>query len=139
MAMRTRACLAVVMTLALGAVAAGCDDDTQEEVEEAAEEAREEVEEGAGEAGARAAAEAFRASLKAQETDDDAGGVRQVEALNEAAEDLPGDPDVSGIADGNGDGIDDDGLVEITVGDEVACVTLPESGNEIDVTGGACA
>jgi len=97
-----------------------------------------EAEEAAEQTGARASAEAFRASLKAQDTDDETGGVRNVVALNEAADDLPGDVDVVGIGDSNGDGIDDDGFVEIQVGDEFACVTLPESGDEIDVNGGRC-
>ncbi len=98
----------------------------------------EEAEEAAQKAGARATAEGFRVSIKAQDTDDDTGGVRNVEALREAAEDLPGDPDVNGIRDGDGDGVDDDGFVELKVDDEFACVTLPESGDEVDVTGGRC-
>jgi len=36
------------------------------------------------------------------------------------------------------DGRDDDGYVQATVGDENACITLPESGDDIDVSGGAC-
>ncbi len=87
---------------------------------------------------ARAGAEAFRVSLKAQDTDDDRGGVRAIDALNKAAEDVPGSPDITGIADTDGDGTDDDGLLEVKVGDQVACVRLPESGNEIDVTDDAC-
>ena len=97
-----------------------------------------EAEEAAEQTGARASAEAFRASLKAQDTDDASGGVRNVAALNEAADDLPGNVDVIGIIDSNGDGIDDDGFVEMQVGDEFACVTLPASGDEIDVNGGRC-
>jgi hypothetical protein len=87
---------------------------------------------------ARAGAEAFRVSLKAQETDDSRGGVREIKALNRAADDTPGDPNVTGIADSDGNGVDDDGFVEVKVGDEVACVQLPESGDEIDVTDDAC-
>ena len=71
-------------------------------------------------------------------TDDATGGVRNVEALREAAEDLPGDPEITRIADSDGDGRDDDGYVQAKVGDENAYVTLPESGNDIDVSGGAC-
>lgn len=123
------------IALAAAALFAGsaCDD-AQDEAEEAVEE----VEEKAGEAGARASAEAFRASLKAQETDDDAGGVRAIEPLQAAAEDVPGGADITGIADENGDGVDDDGYVQVNVSDESACVTLPESGDEIDVSGRAC-
>jgi hypothetical protein len=110
-------------------VGAACDE---------AEEAVEEVEEKAGEAGARANAEGFRASLQADQVEDEPGGARGMGALQDAADDLPGDPDVIGIVDANGDGIDDDGYVQFVVGDESACVTLPSSGDEIDVTGGAC-
>jgi hypothetical protein len=115
-------------------VGSACDDETQDEAEEAVEGAKEK----AGEAGARASAEAFRVSLKAQDTDDATGGVRNVEALRAAADDLPGDPDITGIADADGDGRDDDGYVQADVGDESACVTLPETGDDIDVSGGAC-
>jgi hypothetical protein len=126
--------LAVVGLLVGGA----CDDETQDEAEKEAEEAVEGAKEKAGEAGARASAEAFRVSLKAQDTDDASGGVRNVDALRSAAEDLPGDPDITGITDGDGDGRDDDGYVQADVGDESACVTLPETGDDIDVSGGAC-
>jgi hypothetical protein len=124
------AALAVVGLLAGGAA---CDDDTRDKAKEAVESAKEKV----GEAGARAAAEAFRASLKAQD-DDVPGGVRNVDVLREAAKDLPGDPAITGIDDADGDGRDDDGYVQAKVGDETACVTVPESGDDIDVSGGAC-
>jgi hypothetical protein len=97
-----------------------------------------EAEEKAKEVGARASAEGLRASLKAQDTDDVTGGVRSVKALNEAADDLPDQAEVVGIADGDGDGVDDDGLVEVKVDQEFACVTVPESGDDIDVSGGRC-
>jgi len=97
-----------------------------------------EAEEKAKEAGARASAETFRVSVKAQDTEGDPGGVRNVRVLREAADDLPGKANVVGIDDGNGDGIDDDGVVEVKVDDEFACVTLPESGDDIDVSGGRC-
>jgi hypothetical protein len=127
--------LAVVV---VAAFATACDEDTRDEADEAVERATEDVDEGVDDASARAGAEAFRASLKAQETDDDAGGVRQIDALEEAADDVPGSPDIAGIADDDGDGVDDDGRVEVRVGDQVACVELPESGDEIDVTDDAC-
>jgi hypothetical protein len=122
--------LAVVGLMAGGA----CDDDTQDKAEEAVED----VKEKAGEAGARATAEGLRASLKAQDTDDASGGVRNIEAIRSAAKDLPGDPEFVGIADDDGDGGDDDGYVQANVGDESACVILPESGGDIEVSGGAC-
>ena len=97
-----------------------------------------EAKEKAGEAGARATAEALRASLKARDTKDAPGGVRNVEALREAAKDLPGQPEITGITDADGDGRDDDGYVQAKVGHESACITLPESGDAIEVSGGAC-
>jgi hypothetical protein len=137
---RERSCMryARIGLLALAAVGlisgGACDDDSRDKAEKAVED----VKEKAGEAGARATAEAFRASLKTQDTEDAAGGLRNVEALRAAAEDLPGDPEIGGIADDDGDGRDDDGYVQVNVGDENACVTLPESGDDIDVSGGAC-
>jgi hypothetical protein len=97
-----------------------------------------EAEETAKQTGARTSAEAFRVSVKAQDTERDPGGVRNIQVLREAADDLPGGPRVLGIDDSNGDGIDDDGFVEVKVDDEFACVTLPESGDDVDVTGGRC-
>jgi uncharacterized membrane protein len=122
--------LAVVGLVLVGA----CDDDTREKARETAES----VKEKAGEAGARAAAEGFRASIKAQDTNEATGGVRNIEALREAAKDLPGDPEITGIEDADGDSRDDDGYVQAKVEDETACVTLPESGDDVDVSGGAC-
>jgi hypothetical protein len=115
-------CSVVVMIVSTTALIGACD----------------EAEEKAKQAGARASAEALRVSLKAQDSDAGTGGVRNIEVLREAADDLPGDVDVTGVSDGNGDGIDDDGLVEVSVDDEFACVTLPESGDKIDVSGGRC-
>jgi hypothetical protein len=97
-----------------------------------------EAEQTAKQTGARASAEAFRVSVKAQDTEGVPGGVRNVQVLREAADDLPGGPDVLGIDDGDGDGIDDDGFVEVRVDDEFACVALPESGDNVDVSGGRC-
>ena len=124
----------IVLAAALVLGGAACDDDTRDKAERAAED----VKDKARQAGARGTAEAFRASLRAQDADDASGGVRQVTVLQDAADDLPGDVDITGIADGDGDGRDDDGFVQVNVGGESACVTLPESGDDIDVSGGAC-
>ena len=127
--------IGLVALAAVGLLAGGaCDDDTRDDVKEAAED----VKEKAGEAGARVIAEGYRASIKAQDTDDATGGVRNVEALRTAAADLPGDPEVTGIEDADGDGRDDDGYVQVNVDDESACVTLPVSGDDIEVSGGSC-
>lgn len=120
-------------SLALVAVAAvallGCDDDTVENV-------REEAEDVAGETGARAAAEAMRTSLEARDLDPDQT-LRDVDVLDDAASDIPGDPEVTGIDDTDGDGRDDDGYVEIGVGDQAACVTV-EANGEVGVDNGEC-
>jgi hypothetical protein len=115
-----------------------CSDDTREKIGEAAGGVREDVESATDDARARAAAEAFRAAVKADDLDDAQGGAREVAMLQANAEDLPGDPAAEGIVDADGDGADDDGLVEFVIGDGTACVTLPETGDDIDVTGGTC-
>lgn len=121
-------------SLALVAVAAvallGCDDDTT------VEDVREEAEDVVGTAGARGAAEAMRTSLEARDLDPDQT-LRDVDVLEDAASDIPGDPEVTGIEDRDGDGRDDDGLVEITVGDQSACVTVENNG-EVGVDNGTC-
>lgn len=122
----------VSCSMLIGVVA--CSDDASDQAEDAVDAVEEQV----GEAGARAGAEAFRASLGTQDVDDASGGRRNVEVLQAAADDLPGDPEVTGIEDGDGDGVDDDGYVQFVVGDESACVEVPESGDEVDVTGGDC-
>jgi hypothetical protein len=57
--------------------------------------------------------------------------------LEDAADKVPGSPDVTGITDSNRDGKDDDGKVQFAVGDQHACLTAHDNGN-IDVTDGAC-
>jgi hypothetical protein len=86
-------------------------------------------------AAARGVAEIIRLALF--EDDGPDTDRRKVEVLQESVDDIPGSPDVSGIADEDGDGLDDDGNVEVRFNDEVACLTVAEDG-EVDVTGGAC-
>jgi hypothetical protein len=121
---RTPLVFALFAVAALGSAA--CDE---------AEEAVEEVQEKAGEAGARGAAEGFRVSLKTEYDDD---SLRNVKTLQAAADNLPGDPDIRGIDDADGDDVDDDGYVQVNVSDESACVKVPKSGDNVDVNGGAC-
>lgn len=116
---------------------AGCSSDTVDKTKDAAESAGDDVASGADSAQARTTAEALRASLKGNKTADEEG-VRSVAAIEEAVEDLPGDPDVNGIDDGDGDGLDDDGKVQVTVDEEQACLTLPGTGEDTTVEGGAC-
>ena len=147
--MRSRSRLlapAFALTLLLGASA--CSDDTNDKVSDAADSVgsdvsdaagniREHAEDGAGAVGARTQAEALRASLKGNDTAD-AEGVRSVAAINEAATDLPGDVEVTGVDDADGDGLDDDGRVQVDQGDQSACVILPAEGEDTTVENGAC-
>lgn len=84
---------------------------------------------------ARAQAEALRGLLKTR-ADDDATRYRTVTVLNEAIKDLPGDTTVTGVADTDGDGLDDDGRVQVTMNGESACLAV--SGTNTTVTNGAC-
>ena len=61
-----------------------------------------------------------------------------VKAINEVADKIPGSPDVSGVDDTDGDGLDDDGKVLVTVGDNSACLTIEENGTGSDISDGAC-
>lgn len=131
----TLAVLAIWALVLVGAT--GCSSDTKESAKDTARSVKEDAANGVDAAGARAAAEALRVSLKGNDTADEEG-IRSVKAIRQAAEDLPGDPTVTGIADGNGDGKDDDGKVQVEVGDHQSCLTLPTSGEDTKVTDGPC-
>jgi hypothetical protein len=105
---------------------AGCGDDQTDQA----------VERFAEQTGARAVAEGFRASLLARNLGPDEHA-DDVAILRDVGADLPGDPDIVGIEDADGDGRDDDGQVEVRVDDEVACVTIEPNG-EVDVSGDPC-
>lgn len=136
------------LSVALAATVGGCGDDNKDDLSRPAQEALQRAQqqaqesadaiEQAGErAGARAVAEAIRAALVAAELES-GGQLRDVDRLREAVADLPGDPQVSGIDDADGDGLDDDGKVEVAVNGEQACLTVPDGEGDIDVAAGAC-
>ena len=127
--------IALVTIACIGAV--GCSSDTTDKAGDAVESAKDDVATRADETQARVAAEELRARIKANDTAD-ADGVRSVSALNESAEDLVGDPTVTGIDDADGDGLDDDGKVQIDIDQSSACLTLPDTGENTTVEGGAC-
>jgi hypothetical protein len=97
---------------------------------------RERAEDVAGSASARAAAEVMRGALEAQDLDN-GRTLRDVDVLRENAADVPGDPTVEGIVDADGDGKDDDGKVELRVGDRAACVIVTPQ-NKVSVESDAC-
>lgn len=116
---------------------AACSSDAEDDTKDAVESVQDDVETKTDEAAARAAAEELRTRMKANDTANEEG-VRSMAALEESAEDLTGDPTVEGIEDTDGDGMDDDGKVQVDVGDSSACLTLPETGEDTTVEGGAC-
>jgi hypothetical protein len=121
----------ILAFLALGAcLLAACGDSDGKNV-------REQVEDAAGDATARAAGESMRVALEAEDLNN-GETLRDVKVLRENADDIPGDPNVSGISDSDGDGKDDDGKVELKVGDQAACVTVTER-NDVSVDSDPCA
>ena len=126
----------VAAGLALSPLAA-CSSETTSNAKDTVKSAKEDVAKTADEAAARAAAEALRVSLKGNKTADKEG-IRSVKAIDQAAKDLPGDATYTGVTDANGDGLDDDGQVQVTVSQGNACLTLPAQGENTTVKGGAC-
>lgn len=113
---------------------AGCSEEARESVRETGEEVAGEVTGRVEQGLARTAAEALRVEIREQARGDES--YRSVALLETAADAVPGDAAFEGIEDGDGDGLDDDGQIEVGVGDERACVTV--SDEEVEVTGGAC-
>jgi hypothetical protein len=125
--------LLVAGLLLFGIAACG---DSNDDAQDAVDSAREKAEDVAGATGARASAEALRGLLQAKNLDANET-LRSVAVLQAAADDLPGSPSVTGIDDQDGDGKDDDGKVQIAVGDQVACVSVQDNG-ETSVSSDSC-
>jgi len=146
-AMRRIAPLAISL-LALAPFVAACSSDTKENAKQTATDLKDDAKDNASkvadeadtkaaEAKARVAAEDLRARIKANKTAD-ANGTRSVAAINESVADVAGDPKVVGLTDADGDGLDDDGKVQLDVDGASACLTLPATGEDTTVEGGAC-
>jgi hypothetical protein len=123
----------VACLLLFGIAACG---DSNDDAKDAVDSARAKAEDVAGAAGARTAAEALRGLLQAKHLDANQT-LRDVAVLQAAADDVPGSPSVSGIDDQDGDGNDDDGKVQLAVGDQVACVSVQDNG-ETSVSSDSC-
>ena len=124
----------------------GCSDDTKDKVQSAADSAKEDAQGALDEAkkdassavdsaGARGAAEYVRGRVKAA---DDGKDPRSVELVQGYVDDLPSQAKATGLDDKDGDGLDDDGKVQFTVGDKSSCLTIPESGGDTQVSDDAC-
>ncbi|MCM0622811.1 hypothetical protein [Nocardioides bruguierae] len=61
-----------------------------------------------------------------------------VDMLQSLADGLPKSATVTGIADDDGDGLDDDGQVSVTEDGDWACVILPGKARDGNVSSGAC-
>jgi hypothetical protein len=128
--------LALLASVALAALTAGCGDDDDagdDDDDNDPEQLIEDIEDLAEGAGARGLAEGLRLSLLTEDEEDR----RTVSAIRDAADRLPGEPEVAGIEDGDGDQRDDDGTIEVRVEDEAACVSISGDGS-VDVTGERC-
>jgi hypothetical protein len=126
----------LVVAALLGGMFVACNNDDDGDGETDIDEIDDQAAEVTESAGARGLAEALRLVLIEDDLDDDQH-VRDVDVLQESVDDLPGDPDVQGIADEDGDGKDDDGKVEVFVNDEVACMSVSMD-SDVEVTGGEC-
>lgn len=134
-----RRSLAVTAFAAVVLALGGCTDEARDEARDELDEALDDLEEAADTAGARVVAEAIRLAILVEADDDENG--RSVAVIEEAIGLLPGEPDVSGIADGDEDGLDDDGRLIVRANDEVACVSLARRVTDfdhIDVYNGPC-
>ena len=116
-----------ILLVALVALTGACSDDDVDEAADTARDAAGTVADAARDASARSVAEAYRAALLSDESD--GANRRRVDVLQETADDLPGDPEILGIEDADGDGADDDGRVELRVDNESSCLTISEQGD----------
>lgn len=135
---RSSTLLRMIALLCVAALAVmGCSEETKDKANDLKESGKKDLEDAGGKLAAVTLAETFRTGLKANAAAKEEG-LRSMAALEEVQGDIPGSPDISGIEDGNGDGLDDDGKVLVTSNGQSACVTIPETGDNTEVTEGAC-
>lgn len=138
----------LISVVLLGTLGSACSDETQQSARETAdalgadaqrnaEQAGNELGAKAAEGQARVAAEDLRVRIKANAAAV-TQGPRSIVAINESAAAVAGSPEIAGAVDADGDGLDDDGKVQVNVDGASACVTLPATGNDTTVTGGPC-
>ena len=112
-------------------------DNLEDDAQKNADELGAELDQTGAEARARVAAEDLRARIKANTTTTTLGP-RSMVAITESIPAVVGTPEVVGAADADGDGLDDDGKVQVNIDGASACLTLPATGDDTTVEGGAC-
>lgn len=124
------------LSLLVGGALTGCSQETTDQVRSAATDVGNDAQGAAANAGARASAETFRGLVKNKAAANQS--LRTITVLESAKTDIPGNAAVTGITDTTGDGLDDDGYVQVTLEGRSACITLPASGDNTEVKDGAC-
>jgi hypothetical protein len=132
---RRRARRAGIATAAVAALLlSACGDDNADDAADRARDAAGQIDDAVDAGIARTQAEILR--QRAKDLVRQGESLDSMSVLQEAARDLPRSPTVSGLNDGNGDGRDDDGKLEITIDESHSCVIV--AGGDIDVTSNRC-
>lgn len=132
---KRRARRAGIATAAVAALLLGaCGDDNSDDAANRARDAAGQIDDAVDAGIARTQAEILR--QRAKDLVRQGESLDSMSVLQEAARDLPRSPTVSGLNDGNGDGRDDDGKLQITIDESHSCVIV--TGGDIDVTSNRC-
>ncbi len=128
----------LTLLVALAMSAPACSQETRDKVKGAGRSAQRDAEALGRQTEARTAAEALRVALKS-EKDKNGRSMKNIShAVRTYASRVPGNPQISGAVDANSDGRDDDGKIQVNVGDKSACVVLPATGSDTTVRNGRC-
>jgi hypothetical protein len=128
-----RLAVAAVALVSMVTLGIGCSKSTTDAAKKTAENAANDIKQGT----AVGIADVLRTAIK-HEASDKHQPPRSLTVIDAAIHDIPGTPDVLGVVDANHDGLDDDGKVEVKVGDQYACLTIPQQGDAYDTKGGRC-